>query len=74
MIPYYRNRWGYGVDKPVNQEAIRAIEAKLERVLEAYPELLEVNAERQKALEEWLEGLGGGEVENGVQEDRETTR
>ena len=40
------------MDKPVNQEAIRAIEAKLERVLEAYPELLEVNPERQKALED----------------------
>ena len=62
------------MDKPVNQEAIRAIEAKLERVLKAYPELLEANAERQKALEEWLEGLGEGEVEDGVQEDRETPR
>jgi hypothetical protein len=58
------------VDKPVNQEAIRAIEAKLERVLEAYPELLEMNPERQKALEEWLEGLGEGGAEDGVQEDR----
>jgi hypothetical protein len=58
------------VDKPVNQEAIRAIEAKLERVLEAYPELLEVNPERQKALEEWLEDLGEGGAEDGVQEDR----
>lgn len=58
------------MDKPVNQEAIRAIEAKLERVLEAYPELLEMNPERQKALEEWLEGLGEGGAEDGVQEDR----
>ena len=54
------------MDKPVNQEAIRAIEAKLERVLKAYPELLEADPERQKALEEWLEGLGEGEVEDGV--------
>jgi hypothetical protein len=69
VIPYYRKK-GYGVDEPVNQEAIRVIEAKLGRVLEAYPELLEVNSERQKALEEWLEGLGEGEVEDGVQEDR----
>ena len=58
------------MDKPVNQEAIRAIEAQLERVLEAYPELLDVNPERQKALEEWLEGLGEGGAEDGVQEDR----
>jgi hypothetical protein len=58
------------VDKPVNQEAIQAIEAKLEQVLEEYPELRERNPERQKALEEWLEGLGEERAGHGVQEDR----
>lgn len=54
------------MEKPIDYEAIRRIEAQLERVLEEYPELLEANPERQKALEEWLAELRKGEVEHGL--------
>ena len=57
---------GTMAEEPVNQEAVQRIKAKLERVLEEYPELREHNPERQQALEEWLEALERGGQEHGV--------
>ena len=37
-------------DKPIDQEAVQRIKAKLDGVLEEYPELREPNPERQQAL------------------------
>ena len=51
-------------EESVDLKAVQRIKAKLDRVLEEYPELQESNLERQQALEEWL-----GELEQGGQED-----
>jgi hypothetical protein len=64
---YYINRYGGTMEKePVDLEAVQRITAKLDRVLEEYPELLEANPERQQALEAWLAELEQGGHEHGV--------
>jgi len=64
VIRYHTRRCR--VDKPVDLEAVERITAKLERVLEEYPELQEHNPERQQALEEWLAALEQGGQEHDV--------
>lgn len=54
------------MDKPIDLEAVQRITAKLERILEEYPELQEHNPERQQALEAWLAEVEQGEQEHGV--------
>jgi len=47
-------------EKPIDLEAIRSIDAKIDRVLETYPELQAANPERLRAWLEWLENLAQG--------------
>ena len=49
-------------EKPIDPEAVRGIDAKIDRVLETYPELQAIDPGRQQALEEWLEDLEQGEA------------
>lgn len=49
-------------EQPIDLEAIRNIDTKIDRVLETYPELQAIDPERQQALEEWLEDLEQGEA------------
>ena len=42
-------------DQPIDLEAVRRVDTKIDQVLAAYPELQEVNPERLQALEERLE-------------------
>jgi hypothetical protein len=44
-------------ERPIDLEAVRRADAKLEQLLEDHPELREPNPERQEALEAWLEDL-----------------
>ena len=43
--------------KPVNLEAIKRLDAQLDALLRAHPELREPNPEREAALYEFLETL-----------------
>jgi hypothetical protein len=43
--------------QPVDLEALRRIDAKLDALLDKYPELREPNPEREAALVEWLQTL-----------------
>jgi hypothetical protein len=40
--------------RPIDLDAVRRAEAKLDQLLREHPELREANPERQQALEEWL--------------------
>ena len=52
-------------DRQIDPEVEHSVDAKIDRVLEAYPELCAVNPERQQAWEVWLEGLEQGEAHHG---------
>jgi hypothetical protein len=52
-------------EKPVDLDAVRRAEAKLDQLLQEHPELRKPNPERQKALEEWLDTLDQEDATNG---------
>ena len=60
--------------KPIDLEAIRRADAKLDQLLREHPELCEANPERQQALEAWLHEHLQGESHDAKQNDRETPR
>lgn len=41
--------------KPIDREAVRRADAKLDQLLQEHPELREPNPARQQALEGWLQ-------------------
>ena len=52
-------------EKPVDLDAVRRAEAKLDQLLREHPELRESNPERQHALEEWLDALDQEDIPHG---------
>ena len=60
--------------KPIDLEAVRRADAKLDQLLREHPELCEANPERQQALEAWLQDHLQEESDDGTQDDRETGR
>ena len=60
--------------KPIDLEAVRRADAKLDQLLREHPELREPNPERQQALEAWLQDHLQEEHDNGTEADREPTR
>ena len=59
--------------KPIDLEAVRRADAKLDQLLREHPELREPNPERQQALEAWMQDHLQEERDDDTQ-DRETTR
>jgi hypothetical protein len=41
--------------RPIDLDAVRRAEARLDQLLREHPELREANPERQQVLEEWLQ-------------------
>ena len=60
--------------KPIDLDAVRRADAKLDQLLREHPKLREPNPERQQALEAWLQEHTQEDTNDATPEDRETTR
>jgi len=56
--------------KPIDRDAVRRADAKLDQLLRDHPELHEPNPERRHALEGWLEHNLQEETDDATSEDR----
>jgi hypothetical protein len=60
--------------KPIDLEVLRQIDAKIDALLDKYPELREPNPERQQALGDWLQDHLQEEEDDAPTKDRATIR
>ena len=49
-------------EQPIDVDVLRQIDAKIDALLDKYPELREPNPEREAALAEWLQTLEEEEI------------
>ena len=57
-------------EQPVDLEVLRQIDAKIDALLDKYPDLREPNPGRQQALDDWLQDHLQEDTNDATQADR----